>query len=77
MWMHQPLVRTELGTDTRFDGFSSAALWQLLPTRPGLFLLALPQADSLGRHPGCRCLLFTFLYRNEVFDTHGGLLSRV
>lgn len=68
MWIHQPLVRTELGTDTRFDGLLFGCLMAIaanpaLDYSPWLS----PKRIRWGAILGVGVLLFTFLYRNEVF----------
>jgi peptidoglycan/LPS O-acetylase OafA/YrhL len=66
--MHQPPVRTELGTDTRFDGLLFGCLMAIIANpaldySPWLSLKRLRWAGLLG----ICVLLFTFLYRNETF----------
>jgi peptidoglycan/LPS O-acetylase OafA/YrhL len=66
--MHEPTVRTELGTDTRFD----CLLWGSI-----MAIAANPALDSsrwfsrkrlsLLAPLAVACLLFTFLWRNEGF----------
>jgi peptidoglycan/LPS O-acetylase OafA/YrhL len=66
--MHQPYVRTELGTDTRFDGLLFGCLMATIANpaldhSPWLSIKRIRWAALLG----IAVLLFTFLYRNDVF----------
>jgi peptidoglycan/LPS O-acetylase OafA/YrhL len=66
--MHQPPVRTELGTDTRFDGLLFGCLMAIvanpaLDSSPWLSLKRIRWAALLG----VAGVLFSFLYRNEAF----------
>jgi peptidoglycan/LPS O-acetylase OafA/YrhL len=68
VWLHQPSVRTELGTDTRFDGLLLGCLMAIianpaLDNPPWLSSKRLRFAALLA----LPILLFTFAYRNEVF----------
>src|ERR1700681_1796400 len=66
--LHQPGVRTELGTDTRFDGLLFGCLMAVgaNPARNGVNWMSLNRVRwaALMAVP---VLLLTFLYRNEVF----------
>lgn len=66
--LHQPGVRTELGTDTRFDGLLFGCLMAVVanPARNDVNWMTLNRVRwaALMAVP---VLLLTFLYRNEVF----------
>jgi peptidoglycan/LPS O-acetylase OafA/YrhL len=66
--LHRPDVRTELGTDTRFDGLLLGCLMAIVANPalndwPALSSKRIRLAASLS----IPVLLFTFLYRNESF----------
>jgi peptidoglycan/LPS O-acetylase OafA/YrhL len=65
---HAPLVRTELGTDTRFDGLLYGCLMAIV-ANPILdhSILLTPKRIRWASLLGLAVLLFTFVYRNEVF----------
>jgi peptidoglycan/LPS O-acetylase OafA/YrhL len=66
--LHQPGVRTELGTDTRFDGLLLGCLMAIVanPVKADLPRLSLRQIRWAAML-SIPLLLFTFLYRNEAF----------
>ena len=66
--LHQPVVRTELGTDTRFDGLLFGCLMAIvanpaLPLPPAITRQRIRSAALLA----LPVLLVTFLYRSEEF----------
>jgi peptidoglycan/LPS O-acetylase OafA/YrhL len=66
--LHQPGVRTELGTDTRFDGLLFGCLMAVVanPARNDASWLTLKRVRRAALL-AIPVLLLTFLYRNEVF----------